>query len=307
MANTSESSFKDFELLQGDELPPDLSCIGTANECVFELPAFAYPSDITDTWRNDFAAPLVTINNKYKDAEIYLEVLTGCTWSEVAELDSSNTYGTYFGAWTDFDWVGYKLDWYLVYNLEGVGIYRIRQDITNIQTLTVSSSYGYRYNLKLWNENLADRTTKLTYKVNGGKMPNVLKPKRMIDYKGITWEREIRLPDSFFGFESSEYTIESTRYKNGGQQQTKNEQIQTIKYHCKKLPYSLHNMLRSDALQCGELYISDYNLGNPKKYYDHFRVKLSSDYSPTWTTYNSYSPVQLEFNGYYENLRRKLC
>jgi hypothetical protein len=216
------------------------------------------------------------------------------------------TYGTSY-SFAGSNWVGFKLDWYLVYNNEGVGIYRIRQEITNIQTLAVEISYGYRFNLRLWNENLADKTTKLTYTVNGGKMPNVLNDKRMINYNDIVWEREIRLPSSFFGFESSEYTIESTRYKNGGQQQTKNEQIQTIKYNAKKLPYSLHNEIRSTALQCGELYISDYNLGNPKKYYDHFRVKLASDYSPTWGTYNTYAPVQLEFNPYYENLRRKLC
>jgi hypothetical protein len=303
----NECAFEDFNLLVSEELPPDNSCIGGVNECVFELPVFAYPSDTGDTYRNDFSAPLVFVTNKYKDPKLYLEVLVGCTWTEVAELtDGMTTYGTSY-SFVGSDWVGFKLDWYLVYNNEGVGIYRIRQEITNIQTLAVEISYGYRFNLRLWNENLADKTTKLTYTVNGGKMPNVLNDKQVLRYNDIVWEREIRLPSSFFGFESSEYTIESTRYKNGGQQQTKNEQIQTIKYNAKKLPYSLHNEIRSTALQCGELYISDYNLGNPKKYYDHFRVKLASDYSPTWGTYNTYAPVQLEFNPYYENLRRKLC
>ena len=305
MANVSECSYKDFELLLGEELPPDLSCIGGGNECTFVLPAFAYPSDTTDEWRNDFAAPLVMINNKYSTPELYLEVMTDCVWTEVAELTSSNTYGTY----SSFSngWIGYKLDWYLVYNVNGAGTYRLREEKTNIQTTTVSISYGYRYDLKLFTSNQADGTVKMTYKVGGGKMPNILKPKRMINYGTIKWEREMRLPNSFFGFESSEYTIESTRYKNGGQKQIKNLQIQTISFHSKKLPYTIHEEIRSTALQCGNLHISDYNLSNPKKYYDHFRVKLASDYSPTWTTYNSFSPVQLEFNPYYENLQRKEC
>jgi hypothetical protein len=307
MSIISECTYQKFTRLEDVEVIKDLSSIGTANECEFQLPVFAYTTDVTDTYRNDFTSTLVQINNRYKDPKIYLEVQNGCTWDEVAQLNDS-TYGTYYSTFASKPlWIGYKIDWYLVYNLEGLGCYRIRQEYTDIIENTVKIEYGYKYNLRLWNENLADKTTKLTYKVSGGKIGDTANDERMIDYKDVVWEKEIRLPSSFFGFESSEYTVESTRYKNGASTQTTNEQKQNISFHVKSLPYSLHSEIRTTALQCGDLRISDYNLSNPFKFYDHKRVVINSDYTPTWTTYNTYSPVQLEFNPYFENLRRKLC
>lgn len=304
----SECTRQVFTRLEDIEVVQDYSSIGTGNECTFELPVFAYPSDTTDTFRNDFSSTLLQINNRYSTPQIFLEVEGDCgVWSQVAELTSSNTYGTYYTFDSKPNWIGYKIDWYLVYNLEGVGCYRIKQSYDDTIEGTTYLKYGYKYNLRLWNEKLADKTTKITYTINGGKIGNVDNDKRFTDYKSEIWEREIRLPASFFGFESSEYTVESTRYKNGGQQQIKNEQIEKLQYYCKRLPYSLHRALKVEMMQCGEIYISDYNLGNPYKFYDHKRVKPSSDYSPVWGLYNSYAPVLLEFNPYYENLQRKLC
>ena len=304
----SECTFQKFTRLEDVEVVQDYSSIGAANECTFELPVFAYPSNITDTYRNDFTSTLVQINNRYSNPKMFLEVETSCgEWLEVSELTIANTYGTYYTFTSKPDWAGYKLDWYLVYNLEGVGCYRIKQTYLNTIENTTEIRYGYKHNLKLFNENLADKTTKITYTIGGGKIGNVSDDEKVVNYKDVVWQREIRLPASFFGFESSEYTIESTRYKNGGQTQTKNNQIETLQFNVKRLPYSLHRALKVEMMQCGNIEISDYNLSNPFKFYDHKRVKPNSDYSPTWTTHNSYSPVQLEFNPYYENLQRKLC
>ena len=162
----SECTFQKFTRLEDVEVIKDLSSIGTANECEFQLPVFAYPSDVSDLYRNDYTSTLVQINNRYKEPKIFLEVQSGCFWDEVAELDSSNTYGVYYTFESKPNWIGYKIDWYLVYNLEGVGCYRIRQEYTDIIENTTKIEYGYKYNLRLWNENLADNTVKLTYKIN---------------------------------------------------------------------------------------------------------------------------------------------
>ena len=45
--------------------------------------------------------------------------------------------------------------------------------------------------------------------INGGKTGYVDNDKFVLNYKSEIWEREVRLPNSFFGFESSEYTKES--------------------------------------------------------------------------------------------------
>ena len=109
-------------------------------------------------------------------------------------------------------------------------------------------------------------TTKIYYKINGGITGDKDSDVDTIDYKDIIWEREIRLPMSFFGFESSEYSREYVRYKNGAQVWTQDEQVETLLFNVKKLPYSLHRELKINALMSDEIKMSDYNLGNVNTY-----------------------------------------
>jgi hypothetical protein len=304
----SESTFQKFTLLKSKEVVIDYSCIGNPNECVFEMPSFAYPSDITDSYKNDFTSSLLALSNRYKNPEFYLEVLIDCNWVEVSQLNDS-TYGTYYSTFSSNpNWAGFVVQWYKVYNVEGEGIYRIRQEYTDILDPIIKVNYSYRYNLKLYNANFADETTKINYTINGGKIGSTLNDEEVVDYKDIIWNREVRLPRSFFGFESSEYSREFTRYKNGGQEWVQDEQTETILYNCKRLPYSLHRELKITAMQSGELYVSDYNFSNPKlDGYNMKRVIPSSGYEPTWTTYTTFAPIQLTFEPYFKNLRRKRC
>jgi len=304
----SESTYQKFTLLQSKTVVIDNSTIGSdANECTFELPAFAYPVDTTDTYRNDFTSSLLSLTNRYSSPEFYLEKQNGCNWDEVAQLTDS-TYGTYYTFASLPNWSGFKVEWYKVYNLEGANCYRIRQEYTSIVDAEVFVNYSYKYNLKLFTANLADKTTKISYNINGGLIGSTLDSSTKIDYKDNVWEREIRLPQSSFMFESSEYEREFTRYKNGGQEWTIDNQVETIQYNVRKIPYSLHRELKITALQSGMLFISDYNLSNPKPdMYNFKRVICSSEYAPIWGQYNTYSPVQLTFKDYYENLQRKRC
>lgn len=309
MAIISECTFVDFDLLLNTEVVIDNSSIGLASECGFKLPAFAYPTDITDTYKNDFTSSLLALSNRYSTPRFFLEKETSCdVWGEISELTDS-TYGIYYSeASLNPSWRGFRIEWHKVYSAEGVGCYRIRQQYTDVTDASVKVNYSYNYDLKLWNSDIANNTTKMTYTINGGIMGDPLSDTNTIDFGSVVWNKEIRLPSSFFGFESSEYTREVTRYKNGAQTPIKDEQIETINYVVRALPYSLHRELKVTALMCGELYVSDYNLGNPKQdMYNMKRVKPSSGYEPVWTTYTSYAPVELTFNPYFENLRRKQC
>jgi len=308
MAIISESSYQDFELLFDSDVVRDLSDIGNANECEFELPVFAYPTDTTNKYRNDFSSFLLPLTNRYNTPEFYLEVETSCdNWTEVAQLTDS-TFGIFYTFATRTKWGGFRVEWHKVYSSEGVGCYRIRQEFTDIVDATVKIAYSYKYNLKLWNENLADKTTKIKSVINGGKTGYEENDKRVLNYKSEIWEREVRLPNSFFGFESSEFTKEYTRYSNGGQVHILDDQKETILFNAKRLPYFLHRDLKINYLQADEIYLSDYNLGNPKpNRYNNKRVIVNSAYEPKWNLYNSYASIELQFNPYYENLRRKQC
>ena len=306
----SECTFTDFDLLRSSEVVADNSTIGLASECSFKLPVFAYLSDTTDTYRNDFTSSLLTLTNRYSTPKFYLEKETSCdVWENIAELTSANTYGIYYSeAALQTDWRGYKVLWHKVYSANGIGCYRIKQTYVDITDGNTDVKYSYKYDLKLFTSALANKTTKLTYTIDGGKIGSTLDDENVIDYGSVIWSREIRLPQSFFGFESSEYTREYTRYKNGGEVWTQDEQNESILFYVKQLPYSLHRELKITALQSGKLFISDYNTGNPKKdMYNMKRVNPSSGYEPTWSTNVSYAPVELTFEPYYKNLRRKRC
>ena len=307
MSIISESSFQDFTLLKSKEVVIDNSSIGRANECSFELPVFAYPSDSTDTYRNDFTSSLLSLSNRYINPAIYLDELQDCGWVEISQLNDS-TYGTYYTFTSQPNWIGYKVDWLKVFNLQGAGCFRIRQEYESITDPTILQNLSYKYNLRQYTDGLADKTTKITYTINGGKRGSTLDDKEVIDYKDIIWEREVRLPNSFFGFESSEYTREFVRYKNGAQVWTQDEQVETIQFNARTVPYSLHRELKITAIQADEIYLSDYNEGNPNtNKYNHKRVKCSSSYEPNWNTYTTFAPVQLTFEPYYQNLRAKRC
>lgn len=307
MAIISECTKQTFTLLKSKEVIRDLSSIEDSL-CRFELPVFAYPSDTTDTYRNDFTTSLLALSNRYNTPELYLEVETSCdTWTEVSQL-TDNTYGEYFTFTNQPTWIGYRIDWYLVYNLEGVGCYRIRQEYTDITDATTKVEYSYKYNLKLYTDGLADKTTKIKYVVRGGLLGSLLDDETVIDYKNIVWNREIRLPYSYFGNESSEFTREFVRYKNGAQVWTENSQVETIQFNARKVPYPLHRELKGIMMLCDEIYISDYNESNPNQSkYNAKRVVPTSNYEPTWGSYTPYAPVSLTFKPYYENLLRKRC
>ena len=184
--------------------------------------------------------------------------------------------------------------------MQGVGCYRIRLEYTDVITAEIKVEYSYRYNLALFNENLADKTTKIEYRIDGGKIGST-QTDEVINYRTDSWSREIRLPNSFFGFESSEYSREYTRYKNGAQVWIEDSQTESINFNAKRLPYPLHRELKITALQADIIYISDYNLGNVTTY-DQKRVVPTSNYEPNWNLYNTYSSVELTFKPYFEPL-----
>ena len=175
MSIISECTFQKFTRLEDVEVVQDYSSIGTANECTFELPVFAF-GDGSDTYKSDFTSTLVQINNRYSNPLIFLEEETSCgVWVQVAAFTNANTYGTYYTFASKPNWIGCKLDWYLVYNAFGSGCFRIKQTYLDTIENTTEIKYGYKYNLKLFNENLADKTTKITYTIGGGKIGNVSK------------------------------------------------------------------------------------------------------------------------------------
>ncbi len=301
MAITSESTFADFELLREPQVVVDNSSIGKANECSFSIPAFAYPTDTTDTYRNDFAAPLLALSNRFENPNFFLDKKQpDCSFLQVAQLNDST-----LGELTSFSngWLGYKLEWHLVESNHGVGCYRIRGEYDELGNPNVLQEISYQYDLKVFTDGLADKTIKFTYDITGGKVGSTTDDKAVLDYGTIIWCREFRVR-GFFGFETSEINQEFVKYKNGSQNWTASDQIEQFLCYINSIPYSLHREIKINALQADNIFISDYNIDN-QAVYDHKQVITNSNYEPIWARAATYAPVSLSFIPFFQNFERK--
>jgi hypothetical protein len=302
-----ESTFQDFELLTEKVVVLDLSAIGKAYECSFPMLAFAYPSDTSDTYKNDFIAPLFPLTNSQINPHLYLEKKNeDCTWTEIQEL-TDTTYGDPKAIYnTNTNWIGTHIDAWKVYNTNGSGCYRIRLEYDNIVAGDTEIVYSYRYEVKLWNENLADETTRMTYTVEGGKLGDEFKDDTVINYNTSIWTRQIRV-DGIFGYKPSmSYETEYTRYKNGAQVYTDNNGVEKYPYLLKGLPFSLHMEVSKTVMLSDKIIIDDYNIENVNQWQNK-QVTRTSGYEPNYDKYVSFSSVELEFSQYFENNRRKRC
>ena len=107
---------------------------------------------------------------------------------------------------------------------------------------------------------------------------------------------------------SSEFSREFVRYKNGEQVWTQDEQVETIQFNARRLPYSLHKEFKVFLLQSDRIEISDYNKSNPNpEKYNFKRMVCTSNYEPKWNSHSTYAGIELTFKPYYENYLRKRC
>ncbi len=302
----SEATFFDMSLIREKEVIVDLSDVGRDFECKFEIKAFAHPPDTDDLFKNDFFGPILTLSNRFKEPKMFLEKLEGCDWIEQTAL-IDDTYGEFTTFLSQPNWLGYKLQWHLVQDAFGIGCYRIRKEFKDLFD-NVSVSFSFRYNLKLYSEGFADRTVKFTYTQDGGKIGDIFDDERVIDFKDIIWDSEMRL-EGFFGFETGENDREFVRYETGAETPSLDKHIEKLICVIRPIPYYMHRILKINILQSWNLAISDYNLINVSKdrIYDHKFIKPLGGYEPVWSRNNSYAPLELEFEPHFQNFERTRC
>ena len=119
---------------------------------------------------------------------------------------------------------------------------------------------------------------------------------------------QLRIPNSKFWGDFSEFEEESTMYANGLDQWTKDSQVEKYKLNIASLPRNVHKIIKVEILQSGNVEITDFNSLNPTP---HVRkpVKRDSEYSPEWdeggTAENA--PVEVTFRQRFQNFNHKRC
>lgn len=225
-------------------------------DCCYEELAFADPNDPQNGYKNDKTALLFYLS--LPTDSVTIKLFKDC--QEVATLDNSNTYGTFFGLnyWGDSTRVGYLVDWLLVYNAFGSGLYHFEADRLIINQNSQLTTHTYR--LDVFDEYKADGTVKMvTFTkgyIEGG-----------VNYGGynINWRQEVRF-NGHFG--KSKPILETDNYQttNRTVTQIKDQIVTDYTLSIEPIPINIFKPLIYDKLLANEILISDYNLFNPEKF-----------------------------------------
>lgn len=315
MASTVKEVFnQDFKILHPIIIIKDLSSIGKEHECDFQVKVFAHLADTTDIYKNDFTAPLISLNNSQPNAKLFLEKQGACDFTQIAQLND-DTYGYEFGTVDDPDiqfngnrpdWIGYHIDWHNVLTIDGAGCYRIRLEFDDFITGATSIEFSYTYDLKPYSDDLADGTSRYTYGIFGGVRGSQFKDDEIIDYGTVKWTRQIRVEGVFGYSDGQSYTSEYLREQSGAQKWLQDSSIETYQADLKGLPSSLHQEFKKVVLHADSIIVDDYNEFNINEYVNK-RILRDSDYEPDYDRFVSYSSVILQFTQYHQNIRNKRC
>lgn len=284
-----------------------VTLIDNPNECCFELPALA-ESIFTDDYKNDLHSFITFWNNGFVSATYVLEKYTLGSWQTAAAL-TDNTYGVFY----DYGFyetiygektMGYLLDWALVLTSLGEGNYRMKATGVTISGANVDR-YDFDFCLREYTEARADRTVRTEWWLNGN-IGNIDFDDKKQDYGVLNWYNGLRLPESKFGYDSSNTERKFVRYQSGEQKWLQN--LTTPEYILKTGRFSseLHRYIQFNILMGDKIRVTDYNTNNPNIHQNRFIIP-NGNYAPVWVDGSKYASVEVKFNPHYLNHEHKRC
>jgi len=186
-------------------------CICDFIKCEYVEKVFCDSLNPNDYWKNDQNEFLFRrlINTDSVFLELHKEGV------KVDDLDNDN-YGTFFDGFpngTDEQklYIGYLIDWQKVYNVFGVGKYKIVANLTIIGNLTTTEPRDF--NLNIYSDIAAADTVRIESYQNGNILGNDF------DFTGLNWYQSLRIGGEFGDpkpvFETTEYvTSQHIRRQN---------------------------------------------------------------------------------------------
>lgn len=279
----------------------------STKECCISLIALA---DLTsnDIYKNDEKGFIFMLSDAFNNAILKLQKFENNDWQDLVIL-TDDTYGKNYeyGFFINSDgesYIGYLLKWKNVLTLHSEGKYKIICEANLSYGSTVIYD-GLEFCLFQYTPARADGSVRLEWYLNNFIGDNNDFKKRR-DFANLNWYDSIRIP-AFFGSEKSEYERENIRYTNGQEQWVRDEQQITYRLTSRMLPASIHDLIKVDALQSDELFITDYNRNNVK-IYKRLGIRCNSNYEPEWNVNKTkQAPVIIEFSPSYNNFKRSRC
>jgi hypothetical protein len=227
------------------------SCICDFIQCEYVENTFASPANPNDYWKNDqneflfkrFVVADTVAMELHKDNV------------KVADLNT-NTYGTFFNGFASGSaeqqlYVGYLLDWLLVYNAFGSGSYTVVANLNIIGQSTVFTSRVFR--LVLYSDRLANGTIRVESTQNGNIFGSDF------DFTGLNWYQSLRLPGTFG---NPTPVFETTEYKTSTHKRVQNKAKMSREWSLttRMISWEVAEKLIYNKLLGNEILVTDYQI-----------------------------------------------
>lgn len=271
-------------------------------DCNFMIPVFA--DDTANELRNDKSSILGVFQSWVLSAEFILQKNESSVWIDKDTI-IDDTYGEFYDI-GDFEsqpyYAGVVIYWANVLSAFSVGEYRLK--ITETNPLGENITYSKTFCLKEYGCDV-NNSVRIEWYNNYG-LGDINNDTLIVDFTGMNWYNQIRLPHSIFAYPRLEYTLEEIQFTNGKFQDVTNKQEQTYTLKIGAIPAWLHHTLGTYCFQAAEAFITDYSNNNPEEIIGK-SCKLKSTYAPRWKQLNKCAPVTLELKPTYNRREQWKC
>ena len=313
MAWIGEVIKQDFKLIPVDQtaVQGDVSIPDATLRCCFIWTVYASLSS-TDSDKNDFRSFLKRYNSGVTGVDMWLQKDVNGTFVDQTQL-TDDTYGKFYGfgfeSKDNESLVGYKLNWRDVLAFDGIGIYRIRFDVTKVDTSQVDQ-FSDEYCLKNYHPISADKSLRFEF-TNNSIIGDPFDQTRVQDFTNLLdgdgWVDQIRIPLGTLTGETSTFEQESVKYSNGNQVDVTQKQEPVYQLIIGKLPYNVHQFIKANVMQADEILITDYTAQNPIRPVVDRSVKLTGNYEPNWTDQAQLVGITTEMTNRFNRYDKKSC
>jgi len=267
------------------------ACGFVSFSCDYEELAFTNQDDETDTYRNDFKSILITLLD---DSSSYEFSLVGSDGTETI-LDA--TYGTLFDKGFNASQplkVGFRIDWFKVFNLLGGDVYNIRIKQTDFGTEIVTDSHNIK--LMKYSELASQGTVKIETVQKGVYLQGQ-------NFEGMNWSNMNRIVAEF-GNESQQTEVSRLKDANYKDFDIQNEYFYQYTLSTNLLPSEIADFILNNDIKTDEIFISNYDVYAYRQYKDleviaDGTTEPSEDY-----VRNKNKKFNITFNDKTKNLKR---
>lgn len=175
--------------------------------------------------------------------------------TKVADLND-NSYGTFFNGFPSGNdqqqlYVGYFLEWELVFNSFNAGEYTVRGDLSILGNDIPFKSRKFK--LRGYTDEAAHKTVRIESTQNG----NIIGSQ--FDYTGLDWKQSVRIPGTFGNptpvYEEDRYITETRKIRQIKDTMSREWTLNTF-----MIPWEIVNTFVYDRLISNEILVTDYNI-----------------------------------------------